>query len=227
MNQDEKKKKVAESAFLNVLPFLNKETILGIGTGSTTNFFIEELNKENISIKGAVCSSEASKINLEASGIKVMELNEVHGIDIYVDGADEFNSRFELTKGGGGALTREKILANSSKKFICIVDDTKFSEMLGKFPLPIEVLEVARSAISREIMRMGGKPVYRQNFVTDNGHQIIDVHNLKIDVPYDMEATLNNIPGVVENGLFAKRTADTIIQATDSEIIITNKNTLI
>jgi ribose 5-phosphate isomerase A len=225
MNQDEKKKKVAESAFLNVLPSLNKETILGIGTGSTTNFFIEELNKENVSIKGAVCSSEASKINLETSGIKVMELNEVYGIDIYVDGADEFNSRFELIKGGGGALTREKILANSSKKFICIVDDTKFSEMLGKFPLPIEVLEVARSAVSREIMRMGGKPVYRQNFVTDNGHQIIDVHNLKIDVPYDMEATLNNIPGVVENGLFAKRTADTIIQATDSEIVITNNNT--
>jgi len=225
MNQDEKKKKAAESAFLSVLPTLNKETVLGIGTGSTTNFFIEELNREKVSIKGVVCSSEASKKNLETSGIKVMELNEVHGIDVYVDGADEFNSRFELIKGGGGALTREKILVNSSNRFICIVDDTKFSELLGKFPLPIEVLEVARSAISREIMRMGGKPVYRQNFVTDNGHQIIDVHNLKIDIPYEMEAILNNIPGVVENGLFAKRTADLIIQATDSEIITLKKDT--
>jgi ribose 5-phosphate isomerase A len=153
-----------------------------------------------------------------------MELNEVHGIDVYVDGADEFNSRFELIKGYGGALTREKILANSSKKFICIVDDTKFSELLGKFPLSIEVLEVARSAISRELMRMGGKPVYRQNFITDNGHQIIDVHNLKIDIPYEMESVLNNIPGVIENGLFAKRTADVIIQATNSEIIKLEKN---
>ena len=225
MNQDEKKKKAAESAFLSVLPTLNKETVLGIGTGSTTNFFIEELNREKVSIKGVVCSSEASKENLETSGIKVMELNEVHGIDVYVDGADEFNSRFELIKGGGGALTREKILVNSSNRFICIVDDTKFSELLGKFPLPIEVLEVARSAISREIMRMGGKPVYRQNFVTDNGHQIIDVHNLQIDIPYEMEAILNNIPGVVENGLFAKRTADLIIQATDSEIITLKKDT--
>lgn len=224
MNQDEKKKKAAESAFLSVLPSLNKETILGIGTGSTTNFFIEELNREKVSIKGAVCSSEASKANLEASGIKVMELNEVHGIDVYVDGADEFNSRFELIKGYGGALTREKILANSSKKFICIVDDTKFSELLGKFPLSIEVLELARSAISRELMRMGGKPVYRQNFITDNGHQIIDVHNLKIDIPYEMESVLNNIPGVIENGLFAKRTADVIIQATNSEIIKLEKN---
>ena len=225
MNQDEKKKKAAESAFLSVLPTLNKETVLGIGTGSTTNFFIEELNREKVSIKGVVCSSEASKENLETSGIKVMELNEVHGIDVYVDGADEFNSRFELIKGGGGALTREKILVNSSNRFICIVDDTKFSELLGKFPLPIEVLEVARSAISREIMRMGGKPVYRQNFVTDNGHQIIDVHNLQIDIPYEMEAILNNIPGVIENGLFAKRTADLIIQATDSEIITLKKDT--
>ena len=225
MNQDEKKKKAAESAFLSVLPSLNKETILGIGTGSTTNFFIEELNRAKVSIKGAVCSSKASKANLEASGINVIELNEVHAIDVYVDGADEFNSRFELIKGGGGALTREKILANSSKKFICIVDDTKFSELLGKFPLSIEVLEVARSAISRELMRMGGRPVYRQNFITDNGHQIIDVHNMKIDIPYELESVLNNIPGVVENGLFAKRTADVIIQATNSEIIILEKNT--
>ena len=154
-----------------------------------------------------------------------MGWNEVHCIDVYVDGADEFNSRFELIKWGGGALTREKIQVNSSNRIICLVDDTKFSELLGNLPLPIEVLEVARSAISREIMRMGGKPVYRQNFVTDNGHQIIDVHNLQIDIPYEMEAILNNIPGVIENGLFAKRTADLIIQATDSEIITLKKDT--
>ena len=224
MNQDEKKQKAAESAFSLVLPTLNKGSVLGIGTGSTTNFFIEELNKTKVDIKGAICSSEASKDHLKESGIKVMELNEVHGIDVYIDGADEFNSRFELIKGGGGALTREKVLANSSKEFICIVDDTKYSELLGNFPLPIEVLEVARSAISREIMRMGGKPVYRQGFITDNGHQIIDVHNLKIDIPFEMEATINNIPGVVENGIFAKRTADIILQATDSEIKTLNKN---
>ena len=136
----QKKKKAAEAAFLRVLPSLNKETILGIGTGSTTNFFIEELNKAKVSIKGAVCSSEASKANLESSGIKVMELNEVYGIDVYVDGADEFNSRFELIKGGGGALTREKIVAQSSKSMIVVADDRKQVETLGDFDLPVEVL---------------------------------------------------------------------------------------
>jgi ribose 5-phosphate isomerase A len=148
-----------------------------------------------------------------------MELNEVHGIDIYIDGADEFNSRFELIKGAGGALTREKVLANSSTQFICMVDDSKFTELLGGFPLSIEVLEIARSSVSREMMRMGGKPVYRGGFITDSGNQIIDVSNLKIDVPYDLEALINNIPGVVENGIFAKRPADIILKASDKEIV--------
>jgi ribose 5-phosphate isomerase A len=218
MNQDEKKQKAAKAAFDLVFPSLHEDSILGIGTGSTTNFFIEELNKSNAHIKGAICSSNASKQNLKESGIEVLELNDVHGIDIYIDGADEFNSRFELIKGGGGALTREKILANSSKHFICIVDNSKHVQLLGEFPLAIEVLEVARSAVSREMMRMGGKPVYRTNFRTDNGNQIIDVSNLKIEVPFEMEAAINNIPGVVENGIFANRTPDIILKATESGI---------
>ena len=218
MNQDEKKQKAAKAAFDLVFPSLHEDSVLGIGTGSTTDFFIEELNKSNAHIKGAICSSNASKQNLKESGIEVLELNDVHGIDIYIDGADEFNSRFELIKGGGGALTREKILANSSKHFICIVDNSKHVQLLGEFPLAIEVLEVARSAVSREMMRMGGKPVYRTNFRTDNGNQIIDVSNLKIEVPYEMEAAINNIPGVVENGIFANRTPDIILKATESGI---------
>ena len=218
MNQDEKKQKAAKAAFDLVFPSLHEDSVLGIGTGSTTNFFIEELNKSNAHIKGAICSSNASKQNLKESGIEVLELNDVHGIDIYIDGADEFNSRFELIKGGGGALTREKILANSSKHFICIVDNSKHVQLLGGFPLAIEVLEVARSAVSREMMRMGGKPVYRTNFRTDNGNQIIDVSNLKIEVPFEMEAAINNIPGVVENGIFANRTPDIILMATESGI---------
>ena len=218
MNQDEKKQKAAKAAFDLVFPSLHEDSVLGIGTGSTTDFFIEELNKSNAHIKGAICSSNASKQNLKESGIEVLELNEVHGIDIYIDGADEFNSRFELIKGGGGALTREKILANSSKHFICIVDDSKHVQLLGEFPLAIEVLEVARSAVSREMMRMGGKPVYRTNFRTDNGNQIIDVSNLKIEIPFEMEAAINNIPGVVENGIFANRTPDIILKATESGI---------
>jgi len=218
MNQDEKKQKAAKAAFDLVFPSLHEDSVLGIGTGSTTNFFIEELNKSNAHIKGAICSSNASKQNLKESGIEVLELNDVHGIDIYIDGADEFNSRFELIKGGGGALTREKILANSSKHFICIVDNSKHVQLLGGFPLAIEVLEVARSAVSREMMRMGGKPVYRTNFRTDNGNQIIDVSNLKIEVPFEMEAAINNIPGVVENGIFANRTPDIILKATESGI---------
>ena len=217
MNQETKKKSSAKAAFDLIKPNLNKDTVLGIGTGSTTNFFIDELNASNIEIKGAVCSSISSEKNLNSS-INILSLNEVHSIDFYVDGADEFNDRFELIKGGGGALTREKILAYSSSKFICIVDDTKHADLLGKFPLPIEVLEIARSAISREIMKMGGKPVYRNEFITDNGNQIIDVHNFPIQVPLELEEQLNNIPGVVENGIFSNRKADIIIKA--------NKNSL-
>ena len=219
MNQETKKKSSAKAAFDLIKSNLNKDTVLGIGTGSTTNFFIDELNASNIEIKGAVCSSISSEKNLNPS-VKILSLNEVHSIDFYVDGADEFNDRFELIKGGGGALTREKILAYSSSKFICIVDDTKHVDLLGKFPLPIEVLEIARSAISREIMKMGGRPVYRNEFITDNGNQIIDVHNFPIQIPMELEEQLNNIPGVVENGIFSNRKADIIINANNNGLQI-------
>ena len=217
MTQNIKKKNSAQTAFEFIKPNLNKDTVLGIGTGSTTNFFIEQINESDIDIKGVVCSSMSSEENLNPS-IIVMGLNEVHSIDFYIDGADEFNDRFELIKGGGGALTREKILAYSSDKFICIVDDTKHADLLGKFPLPIEVLEIARSAISREMMKMGGKPVYRSGFITDNGNQIIDVHNLPIEVPFELEEKINNIPGVVENGIFSNRKADVIFKAKETGV---------
>ena len=217
MSQDAKKKNSAKAAFELIEPSLNKDVVVGIGTGSTTNFFIEELNSSDIEIKGVVCSSAASENYLNSS-FKILSLNEVHSIDFYIDGADEFNDRFELIKGGGGALTREKILAYSSDKFICIVDDSKHADLLGRFPLPIEVLEIARSAISREIMKMGGKPIYRNGFITDNGNQIIDVHNLLIEVPFELEEKINNLPGVVENGIFSNRKADVIIQAKEKGV---------
>jgi len=217
MNQDLKKENSAKEAFNLIKPNLQKDTVIGIGTGSTTNFFIEELNKEKIHIKGVICSSNASEKLIDNS-YDVFSLNEVHSIDFYVDGADEYNDRKELIKGGGGALTREKILAYSSDQFICIVDETKHTDLLGRFPLPIEVIEIARSAISRELMKMGGKPVFRNGFTTDNGNQIVDIHNLPIEVPYDLETEINNIPGVVENGIFANRKADIIICASDNKI---------
>jgi ribose 5-phosphate isomerase A len=217
MNQDLKKENSAKEAFNLIKPNLQKDTVIGIGTGSTTNFFIEELNKEKIHIKGVICSSNASEKLIDNS-YDVFSLNEVHSIDFYVDGADEYNDRKELIKGGGGALTREKILAYSSDQFICVVDETKHTDLLGRFPLPIEVIEIARSAISRELMKMGGKPVFRNGFTTDNGNQIVDIHNLPIEVPYDLEAEINNIPGVVENGIFANRKADIIICASDNKI---------
>ena len=217
MNQDLKKENSAKEAFKLIKPNLQKDTVIGIGTGSTTNFFIEELNKEKVHIKGVICSSNASEQLIDNS-YDIFSLNEVHSIDFYVDGADEYNDRKELIKGGGGALTREKILAYSSDQFICIVDETKHTDLLGRFPLPIEVVEIARSAISRELMKMGGKPVFRNGFTTDNGHQIIDIHNLPIEVPYDLEAEINNIPGVIENGIFANRKADIIVCASDNNI---------
>ena len=218
MDKEEKKKQSAVKAYEIVRKDLNRDTVIGIGTGSTTNYFIEILNQEKLDLKGAVCSSNASEEYLKMSNIQILSLNDVHKIDFYVDGADEFNSRKELIKGGGGALTREKILAHSSETFICIVDDSKYSDLLGNFPVPIEVIDLARSAISREVMKMGGRPVYRNNFVTDNGNQIIDVHNLDLSVPYEIEQTINNIPGVVENGIFSSRKADIILLGTESGV---------
>lgn len=223
MDQKDKKRLSAEKAFEIIESDLHKDTVLGIGTGSTTNYFIEILNNKELDLKGVICSSIATLKKLKPSNLELLELNDVHKIDYYIDGADEFNNRLELVKGGGGALTREKILANSSTKFICIVDDTKYSELLGKFPLPIEVIELARSAISRKIIAMGGKPVFRNGFITDNGHQIIDVHNLEVKVPFEMEQLLNNIPGVVENGIFASRPADIILKSSDKSVEIISK----
>ena len=218
METEEKKKQSALKAYEILKKSLNRDTILGIGTGSTTNYFIEILIQEKLDLKGAVCSSNVSEENLQMSNIEILSLNDVHKIDYYIDGADEFNTRKELIKGGGGALTREKILAHSSETFICIVDDSKYSDLLGNFPVPIEVIELARSAISRELMKMGGRPVYRNNFVTDNGNQILDVHNLDLNVPYEAEQKINNIPGVVENGIFSSRKADIVLLATESGV---------
>ena len=222
MDKERKKKLSAEKAYEIIKKDLNRDTVLGIGTGTTTNCFIEIIKNEKLDVKGAVCSSESSKEFLSNSNIEILSLNDVHQIDFYIDGADEFNSRRELIKGGGGALTKEKILAHSSETFICIVDDSKYSDLLGKFPIPIEVIELARSAISREMMRMGGRPVYRNNFVTDNGNQIIDVHHLDLKIPYETEQLINNIPGVVENGIFSSRKADIILQSSDDGVEVIN-----
>ena len=218
MDKEDKKRQSAEKAYEIIKKDLNRDTVLGIGTGTTTNYFIEIINNENLDVKGAVCSSDASKELLSNSNIEILSLNDVYKIDFYIDGADEFNSRKELIKGGGGALTKEKILAHFSQTFICIVDDSKYSDLLGNFPVPIEVIELARSAISREIMKIGGKPVYRNNFITDNGNQIVDVHHLDLKVPYEMEQLINNIPGVVENGIFSHRKADIILLSTDDGV---------
>ena len=219
MSLDLEKEKAAKEAFQLIEPDLRKDSVIGIGTGSTTNFFIDELNKAKVHVKGVVCSSNASE-DLINKSYDIFTLNDVHSIDFYIDGADEYNDRKELIKGGGGALTREKILAYSSDKFICIVDESKYTDLLGKFPLPVEVIEIARSAISRELMKMGGKPIFRNGFKSDNGNQIIDIHNMPMDVPFELEALINNIPGVVENGIFSKRKADTIICASASSIEI-------
>ena len=220
MDKEDKKRQSAEKAYEIIKKDVNRDTVLGIGTGTTTNCFIEIINKENLDIKGAVCSSKSSKEHLTSSNIEILSLNDVHQIDFYIDGADEFNSRKELIKGGGGALPKEKILAHSTETFICIVDDSKYSDLLGNFPVPIEVIELARSAISREMMRMGGRPVYRNDFVTDNGNQIIDVHHLDLKIPYETEQLINNIPGVVENGIFSSRKADIILKSTDDGVNI-------
>ena len=222
MDKEDKKRQSAEKAYEIIKKDLNRDTVLGVGTGTTTNYFIEIINNENLDVKGAICSSDASKELLSNSNIEILSLNDVYKIDFYIDGADEFNSRKELIKGGGGALTKEKILAHFSQTFICIVDDSKYSDLLGNFPVPIEVIELARSAISREIMKIGGKPVYRNNFITDNGNQIIDVHHLDLKVPYEMEQLINNIPGVVENGIFSHRKADIILKASNEKVDILN-----
>ena len=214
MTQDELKKAVAKTAIDYVEPGM----IVGIGTGSTANYFIDELASVKNKIECTVASSEASAERLRGHGIPVEDLNMVNEMAIYVDGADEFTRHLHLTKGGGGALTREKIVAAVADKFICIVDESKLVDMLGAFPLPVEVIPMARSHVARQLVKMGGQPVYRDGFVTDNGNQILDVHNLEILNPVEMEQTLNNIPGVVTNGLFAIRPADVVLMGTSTGV---------
>jgi ribose 5-phosphate isomerase A len=207
MNQDEMKKAAAEAA----IEYVENGMVVGIGTGSTANHFIDLLANIKAKIDGTVASSEASAERLRGHGIPVMELNDVGSLSLYVDGADESNKYLHLIKGGGGALTREKIVAGASEKFVCIADDTKLVDVLGAFPLPIEVIPMARSLVARKMVAMGGSPVLREGFVTDNGNIILDVHNLQIMEPVKMETEINQIPGVVTVGIFAERPADILI----------------
>jgi ribose 5-phosphate isomerase A len=210
MTQDELKKAAAWAA----LEFVNENTIVGVGTGSTVNHFIDALDTVKDTITGAVSSSEASTEKLKALGIEVFELNDVSSLDVYVDGADEINPHNEMIKGGGAALTRVKIVSAVAKQFVCIVDESKEVTTLGAFPLPVEVIPMARSYVARELVKLGGDPVYREGVVTDNGNVILDVHNLDISNAKELELTINQIVGVVTNGLFAHRGADKVIIGT-------------
>ena len=215
MDQDDKKNLVAEAA----LDYIQSGDILGIGSGSTVNKFINLLGSVKNKIEACVSSSQKSTELLHKMKIPVIDLKECDRIPLYIDGADEANSHKELIKGGGGALTREKILAQSSEKFICIIDESKVVDKLGKFPLPIEVIQLAQSKISLEMIKIGGRPVYRDQFITDNGHIIIDVHDLDINEPMALEKKINHMPGVITNGIFSIRSADEILIATDSGVI--------
>lgn len=210
MTQDEMKKAAAWAA----LEYVEKDSIIGVGTGSTVNHFIDALATMKDDIRGAVSSSEASTEKLKALGIEIFELNDVDSLSVYVDGADEINKLNEMIKGGGAALTREKIVAAVAKQFVCIVDETKLVDVLGNFPLPVEVIPMARSYVARELVELGGDPVYREGVVTDNGNVILDVHNMHIDNAKQLEEKINQIVGVVTNGLFAHRGANTVIVGT-------------
>ncbi|MGM0953008.1 MAG: ribose-5-phosphate isomerase RpiA [Pseudomonadota bacterium] len=218
MTQDELKQAVAKAAVDYVAPHLEDSSVVGVGTGSTANYFIDYLAEYKNDFDGAVASSEATAERLKSHGITVYDLNAVNEIEFYVDGADETNERLELIKGGGGALTREKIVAAVAKTFICIADDSKKVDILGDFPLPVEVIPMARSHVGREIVKLGGDPVYRDGFTTDNGNIIIDIHHLDISRPIVIEEKLNNIVGVVTNGLFARRPADLLLLGTSDGV---------
>ena len=207
MTPEQAKQLVAEAA----IEYIEWDWIVGVGTGSTANCFIDELAKIKGKIDGAVASSEASAERLRAHGIKVMELDQSGDLPIYVDGADESTEHLHLIKGGGAALTREKIVAAASEKFICIADDSKLVPMLGKFPLPIEVIPMSKSYVARQLVKLGGNPILRQGVTTDNGNMIIDVHDLTISNPVELERQINQIAGVVTNGLFAQRSADVLL----------------
>ena len=205
--QKEKKRLVAQAA----LSYLKEGMSLGVGTGSTVDFFIDALPAHSHYLAEIVSSSEASTKKLKNLKIEVTDLNRVSDVDVYVDGADEATKHLNLVKGGGGALTREKILAGASRRFICIVDDTKIVDVLGKFPIPVEVIPMAQSYVARQIVKAGGQPILREKFVSDNGNQILDVHNLTVTDPVKLEIELNQIPGVVTVGIFARRKADILL----------------
>lgn len=210
MTQDQMK----QAAAIKAVDYVEDDTIVGVGTGSTVNFFIDALAEKKHDIKGAVSSSEESTKRLKAHGIEVFDLNSVDEIGVYVDGADEINEHMHMIKGGGAALTREKIVAAVAKQFVCICDQSKQVPILGKFPLPVEVIPMARSYVARELVKLGGDPVYRQGVITDNGNVILDVHNLDILDPKGLETRINAIVGVVTNGLFAERGADVLVLGT-------------
>jgi len=214
MNQDELKRLVGEAALDHVRP----DSIIGVGTGSTVNCFIEALINSGIRIEAAVSSSESTTRLLQTGGIRVVDLNQTGGLDIYIDGADEFDAHRRLIKGGGGALTREKIVAAASKTFVCIADQSKQVGVLGAFPLPLEVIPLARSLVARKMVALGGQPEWREGFVTDNGNWILDIHNLDLIDPVRMEKTINNLAGVVTCGLFALRPADLVLIASEDGI---------
>lgn len=211
MNADRKKQLAAEAALVHVI----EDTIIGVGTGSTVNHLIDAIAARKLRIRGAVSSSEATTERLKRHRIEVFDLNSVGDLDVYIDGADESDARLRLIKGGGAALTREKIVAAASRRFICIADESKLVPVLGTFPLPVEVIPMARSYVARQLLTLGGHPVWREGVITDNGNQIIDVHGLKIAEPVALEDRINAIAGVVTVGLFARRRADVLILGTD------------
>lgn len=214
MTQDEKKKQAAEAA----LAYVKEDSVVGVGTGSTVNFFIDYLAHIKHKIDGAVSSSDATEALLRQHNIPVLNLNSVNNLPVYIDGADEASKYLHLLKGGGGALTKEKIIAAVSKQFVCIIDETKLVNVLGTFPLAIEVIPMAQSYIAREIVKLGGQPILRTDFTTDNGNIILDVHNLDILKPVALELELNKLAGVVSNGLFAQRPADVLLIASDNGV---------
>ena len=214
MAADEQKRAAAEAA----LAYVTEGSVLGVGTGSTVNHFIAALARRRIPLAGAVSSSEASSRLLKAAGIDVVDLNSTGDLDVYVDGADEATRHLALIKGGGAALTREKIVAAASRRFVCIVDRSKLVDVLGRFPLPVEVIPMARSYVARQLVRLGGQPVLREGVVTDNGNAVLDVHNLRITDPTALETEINQLAGVVANGLFARRGADLLLVGTDAGV---------
>ena len=214
MTQDELKRAVAREAVKHVI----SGAVLGVGTGSTANCFIDELAGAKINIAGAVASSERSAVRLRKHGIQVLDLNSVEDIPVYVDGADEITERLHMIKGGGGALTREKIVAAVARTFVCIADESKLVPVLGGFPVPVEVVPMARAYVARELVKLGGRPTLRESFTTDNGNVILDVSGLRILDPVALETAINNITGVVTNGLFARRGADVLLLGTNSGV---------